>query len=195
MPAQLPGATVAQNAANPSQGRWVIFDPLSGPKGSPFDKGAGTGALSTGIGIGTPPVIDIGNGLFTPPQEISLAGFDDNQTPGTTTPGAGTQNAVNSTFMYVGGGRSNAPTIATDGRAVANPYTAGISICGAGNGGSRDGGTGPAFSGFAMRMVTATGTTANGAAVEAGWSNRAGVAISNGQSVFGSAATPLGAAS
>jgi hypothetical protein len=138
-------------------------------------------------------VIDIGNGLFSAPQEITLAGFDDDQTPGTTTRGYGTQNAVNSTFMYAGGGRCDAP--AADGIAAPNPYTAGIAIGGAGNGGSRDGGAGPAFSAFPMKTVSATGTVANGAAVETGWSNRSGVSISNGQSVFGSGATPLGAAS
>ena len=71
MPAGLPGSTSAQNLANPSAGQAVLFDLLSGPKGSPFDRdvqvpylgspgGAGfpasgnasTGALSNGIGFG-----------------------------------------------------------------------------------------------------------------------------------------------
>ena len=192
MPAYLPGATDAQNAANPSEGRLVIFDPLSGPKNSPFDKGPGTGALQTGIGYGSPPIIDIGNGLYTPVQEIDAAGFDDNQTPGTVTAGYGTQNDFDSTFMYIGGGRCDAAADGGDGIPAPNPYTDGVAICNAGNGGSRDGGTSP-FKGFALRTVTATGTVANGAAVETGWTNRSGVSVSANQSVFGSAATQLNA--
>jgi len=171
MPAQLPGATAAQNAANPSQGRCVIFDPLSGPKASPFDKGAGTGALCTGIGFGSPPILgDIG------PQ------FTDDYIPGQTLPSGA--EAADSSLMYIGGGRSLA-----DG--TPNPYAVSqVAICMAGNGGSRDGGTTP-FTGFAIKTVTATGTVANGAAVETGWSNRSGVSLAAVQSVFGSSATQL----
>jgi hypothetical protein len=56
----------------------------------------------------------------------------------------------------------------------------------AGNVGSRDAGAGPAYTGFSTKMVTATGAVANGAAVEAGFTNRSGVALVTGQSVFGS---------
>ena len=82
--------------------------------------------------------------------------------------------------MYIGGGRS-------DAAGAPNPYTAGFGIGGAGQGGSRDGGAGPAFTGFLNKTVTAVATVANGAVVETGWVNRSGVSITSGQSVFGSA--------
>ncbi len=201
MPAGLPGSTAVQNAANPSLGLFVIFDLLSGPKGSPFDRdvqvpyngspgGAGfpasgnqsTGALSTGIGFGSPPVIGL-----TAPASILAAGFGDDYTPGVTKPD-GTASA-NSTYMYIGGGRSDAPTIATFGAAIANPYTAGFGIGGAGQGGSRDAGAGPAFTGFTIKTVTAAGAVATGGVVETGFSNRSGQALVTGQSVFGSNGT------
>jgi hypothetical protein len=84
--------------------------------------------------------------------------------------------------MYIGGGKS----VITNGLSVPTPYTAGISILEAGNGGSRDAGAGPAFTGFQMKMVTATGTVANAGVVETGWVNRSGVTITTGQSIFGS---------
>lgn len=188
MPAALPEATSAQNLANPSQGRAVTFDLLSGPKGSPFDArkppatangpyvndvtNLSTGGLSTGIGFG--PVYVIGSG------GIFRAGFNDDYTPGVTKPD-GTA-ATNSTLMYIGGGKSNAA-----GAPV--PYTAGFGIGAAGNGGSRDAGAGPAFTGFTIKTVTAAATVANGAAVETGFANRSGVSITTGQSVFGSNTT------
>lgn len=193
MPAALPGSTPAQNAANPSAGAFVIFDPLSGPKGSPLDKdstgNASTGALSTGIGFSDADIINGGAaGIFA-------AGFNDNDIPGEVpTYAAGgpppvvASSAINSTRMYIGGGRS-------DAAGVPNPYTAGVAICGAGNGGSRDGGAGPAFLGFFMKMVTATGTVANGAAIEAGFINRTGVSMASGQSAFGSSTAALAVAS
>lgn len=183
MPASLPGSTLAENLANPSAGLKVIFDLLSGPKGSPFDDdqsgNATTGGLSTGIGFGSPPIFGL-----TAPASIDAAGFDDNYTPGVTKPD-GTASA-NSTLMYIGGGRSNA-----DG--TPNPYTAGFGIGGGGQGGSRDAGAGPAFQGFLMKTVTATGAVANGAAVEAGWINRSGQSLVTGQSVFGSSTAASGA--
>lgn len=208
MAASLPGSTDAQNAANPSLGAFVIFDPLSGPKGSPLGgrtlawdsdnhpvytadaTNLSTGALSTGIGIGDTSVIGP-----TAPASIFAAGFNDNDIPGEVPtyaaappPGVVASSAINSTRMYLGGGRSNA-----DG--TPNPYTAGIALAGAGNGGSRDGGTGPAFTGFFMKMVTATGTVANGAAIETGFTNRSGVSLASGQSCFGSSTAALAAAS
>ena len=189
MPASLPGATAVQNAANPSQGPFVIFDLLSGPAGSPFDRdvqvpylgapdGVGfpasgkqsTGLLSTGIGFGSPPVIR--------PLDLKGSGFADDYIPGVTKPD-GTASA-NSTLMYIGGGKSNP-------QGVPVPYTAGFGIGAAGNGASRDAGAGPAFTGFTMKLVTATAGVANGAVVEAGWTNRAGFGIGIGDSVFGSA--------
>ena len=176
MPAGLPGSTAAQNAANPSLDNLVMFSPFSGPKGSPLDKDAAgaatTGALNTGIGFGSPPIIGP-----TAPASIKAAGFTDDYTVGVTLPG-GTA-AADSRLMYIGGGKSNALGVAT-------PYTAGFGVGMAGNGGSRDAGAGPAFTGFPIKTVTAAGAVANGAAVETGWTNRSGVALTTGQSVFGS---------
>jgi hypothetical protein len=190
MPAGLPGSTSAQNLANPSAGQAVHYDLQSGPKGSPFDRdvqvpylgspgGAGfpasgnasTGALSNGIGFG--PNLIFG---LTAPASIVAAGFDDDETLGITTPsGTASTNAI---YMYVGGGRSN-----PDGTPL--PYTAGYGIGGAGNGGSRDAGAGPAFTGFLGKIVTAAAGVANGAVVETGWVNRSGVSLLTGQSTLG----------
>jgi hypothetical protein len=177
MPAPLPGATLAENLANPSAGLHVIFDLLSGPKGSPFDKdqsgNASTGGLSNGIGFGSPPIFGL-----TAPASIQAAGFSDDYTVGVTKPD-GTASA-NSTLMYIGGGKSDAT-----GAPV--PYTAGFGIGNAGQGGSRDAGAGPAFTGFLGKIVTASAGVANGAAIETGWVNRSGVALTTGQSTLGSA--------
>jgi len=191
MPAALPGSTLAQNIANPSLGLSVIFDLLSGPKGSPLDKdasgNASTGALSNGIGFGSPPIIGL-----TAPASILAAGFTDNYSPGLGKPD-GTDSA-NSTIMYIGGGRCNAPSPGpgSDGTAAPNPYTTGFGIGMAGNGGSRDAGAGPTFQGFRIKTVTATGAVANGVAVETGFLNRSGVSLVTGQSVFGSATAASG---
>jgi hypothetical protein len=204
MPAGLPGDTAVNNLANPNAGRAVIFDLLSGPKGSPFDRdvqvpylgnpagtgfaasgNASTGALSTGIGYGSPPVIDpiAYSGANNALLGIRAAGFSDDYIPGVTKPD-GTASA-NSTLMYIGGGRS-----ALVGQVMTNvPYTAGFGIGMAGQGGSRDAGAGPAFTGFTVKMVTAAGAVATGAAVETGFANRSGVALINNQSVFGSSGT------
>lgn len=198
MPAGLPGSTLVQNQANPSAGNAVIFDPLSGPKASPFDaqvitgwsnglptkandpNNISTGALSTGIGFGSPPVLPPGAG--TAPVKFEGGNFTDDYVPGQDLPSSVA--AANSTIMYIGGGRSNA-------NGTPNPYAlAMVGLCMAGNGGSRDGGTSP-FTGFPVKTVTATGAVANGAAVEAGFINRSGVSIATGQSVFGSNTTAL----
>lgn len=207
MPAALPGATNAENLANPSAGRAVIFDLLSGPTGSPFDvriideyvnqtpvyvndaanQTPSTGALSTGIGFGSPPVIGP-----TAPQSIKDRGFTDNYVVGVTGPDGVV--FTTSDLMYIGGGKSvngGAPAYANvDGEAGAVPYVAGFGIGMAGNGGVRDAGAGPApFTGFHIKTVTATGTVANGADVETGYANRSGVSITTGQSVFGVSGT------
>jgi hypothetical protein len=189
MPAGLPGATSAQNQANPSQGQFVIMDALSGPKGSPFDKDPtgknSTGAVQTGIGVGANLIINIATGTnpATAAQAIRNAGFTDDQGEGS---------GSNSTRIYIGGGRaanlpagSSTPTVA--GVAGTNPYTAGFALVGAGNGGSRDGGAGPAFTGFTGKMVTAVGSVANGAAIETGFTNRSGKTMAATESAFGSA--------
>jgi hypothetical protein len=174
-----------------------MMDALSGPKGSPFGgrtlsfdanghavyapdlNNFSTGALQTGIGFGSPPIFGL-----TAPASIQAAGFSDNYSPGVSTPAGGAQ--VNSTLVYIGGGRSDA---SADARS--NPYVAeSATLCMAGNGGSRDGGAGPAYTGFPIKTVTAVGAVANGVAVEAGWLNRSGVSLTTGQSVFGSATTP-----
>lgn len=200
MPASLPGSTAVENAANPSAGLCVLFDPLSGPKASPFDArkisswssgqtangmpqytndpaNCSTGALSTGIGFGSPPIFgDSAVGGF------SEGNFTDDYVPGQDLP-VGTA-AADSTIMYIGGGLSNAAGVPT-------PITlAKVGLCMAGQGGARDGGTTP-FTGFPVKSVTATGAVANGAAVETGFVNRSGVALVSGQSVFGSSTTPL----
>lgn len=187
MPAALPGSTAVQNGdENPSAGLFVIFDLLSGPKGSPFDMdedgNASTGALSTGIGFGSPPIIGL-----TAPASIVAAGFNDAYVPGVTKPD-GTA-ATESTLMYIGGGKSDAPTIATDGAALAAPYTAGFGIGGAGQGGSRDAGEAAPFTGFMLQTVTAAAGVAAGGVVETGYVNRSGAALLTGQSVFGSSTT------
>lgn len=191
MPAALPGSTLAQNLSNPSAGQSIIFDALSGPKGSPLDYdgssgNASTGAVCTGIGFGC----NAGNpfvSLLNPPgltaaQQIREAGFTDDAGDGV--------GAANSTIIYIGGGRSVMVSGAPPpGQAGCNPYTAGFVPGNAGNGGSRDAGAGPAFTCFVGKWVTATGSTANGAAVEAGWTNRTGATMISGQSCFGSSTT------
>ncbi len=200
MPAGLPGATSTQNLANPSTGNFVGFDLLSGPKGSPKDRdvdvpylgnpggsgfaasgNASTGGLSTGIGFGSPPIIGL-----TAPASIVAAGFNDDYTPGITKPD-GTASA-DSSIMYIGGGKS----LATG---VSSPYTAGWGIGYAGQGGSRDAGAGPAYTGFVGKIVTAAGAVAIGAVVETGYTNRSGVALTTGQSVLGSFGTASAAPS
>ena len=195
MPASLPGATLAQNQANPSQGKAVLFDPLSGPKASPLDArtiaswsagspvyandplNCSTGGLNTGIGFGSPPIFG-----DTAVNGFSDANFTDDYVPGQDLPSS-TQ-AADASIMYIGGGLSDALGVATP-RAIGT-----VGLCMAGNGGSRDGGTTP-FTGFPVKTVTATGAVANGAAVEAGFTNRSGASLVSGQSVFGSSTTPL----
>jgi len=185
MPAALPGSTLTQNLANPSLGQAIIFDALSGPKGSPFDKdtsgNASTGAMCTGIGFGSNAgnaYINVNPGTVpaTPAQALRNAGFTDDTGDGT--------GAANSNIVYIGGGRCAATV--SPGLAVPNPYTAGFVPGNAGNGGSRDAGAGPAFTCFTGKWVTAVGAVANGAVVETGWVNRSGVTIAATDSVFGS---------
>ena len=220
MPASHPGLTIAQNqadgAASPAApSAFIIFDPLSGPKGSPLDVGTfgaydavtripakvpaggtqnpSTGALCTGIGIGESDIIAMNPRTPTTADAIFKAGFNDNDQPGTVPtyvaggpPPVVQSSAVNSTRLYIGGGRSPAQDPVTH-VGTPNPYTAGALLLSFGNGGSRDAGAGPAFTGFGMKMVTAAATIAVGAVVEAGFVNRANRSIVTGESVFGSA--------
>jgi hypothetical protein len=193
VPASLPGATLAQNLANPSQGAYVGFDPLSGPKGSPFDRDSAgncsTGGLSTGIGMDCETLIGPSTAA-TAPANILKAGFSDDATPGVTRPSGVA--AADSTLMYIGGGRSNMVGVPPVSTPV--PYTAGFALVGGGNGGSRDGGAGPAFTGFPKKMVTAIAVVANGAAIEAGFTNRTGLSMAIGDSAFGSSTAANAAA-
>jgi hypothetical protein len=198
MPASLPGATLAENQANPSQGKAISFSPLSGPKASPFDArkitgwsngrptyandplNCSTGALSTGIGFCLTPIFGAGAG--SAPVKFGDGSFTDDYVPGQDLPSS--SQAADARMMFIGGGRSNA-----DG--TPNPYAVGmVGICNAGNGASRDGGTTP-FTGFPMKTVTATGTVANGADIEAGFANRTGKSLVTGQSAFGSSTAAL----
>lgn len=193
MPASIPGSTKAENLANPSAGQAVNIDALSGPKGSPLDKdnagNASTGALCTGIGWGNNLVIGAGLLYGTPPDGVN-GGFTDDSGQGL---------GLDSSAIYIGGGRSitdGAPAYANPaGEAGCDPYTAGFVPVNAGNGGSRDGGAGPAFTGFTGKIVTATAAVDNGDEVETGFVNRSGVALATGQSTFGSAAAAQAAPS
>lgn len=198
MPASIPGATLAENLANPSAGRPVIFDALSGPKGSPLDTdntgNASTGAMCTGIGFGLNagnPFINVFNGAADPADAIKQAGFTDDT-------GDGVGDA-DSTKIYIGGGRT---TLGANDENVAGedgcePYTAGFVPGNAGNGGSRDAGSGPAFTCFVGKWVTtaSTAAVANGEVVEPGWANRSGITLGattswlDRSSVFGSSTT------
>jgi hypothetical protein len=190
MPASLPGSTLAQNLGNPSAGRAIHFDALSGPKGSPLDNdqagNASTGAICTGIGFGLSagnPLINVFSGAANAADAIRQSGFTDD---------TGVEGAfTDSTIVYIGGGRSEANDADQgDGYVAPDPYTEGYIPGNAGNGGSRDAGAGPAFTCFVGKWVTATGTVGNGSAVagETGWVNRSGVTIAATNSVFGSAA-------
>lgn len=180
MPAMNQAGTVA---ANPSTGQFVMMSPFSGPKGSPFDKdnatNNSTGALNTGIGFGA------NSPIFFPatPAELIRRGFNLNAIPGVTMP-AGTA-ATTAVLTCIGGGRSGA---ATNGIAATNPYAV-QPLLGFGAGGSRDAGAGPAFTGFEVKLVNASGTIANGAAIQTGYINRTGRTITTAQAAHGSSTT------
>jgi hypothetical protein len=224
MPAALPGDSFLNNAGNPNLGACVIFDIMSGPKGSPLDHitfGAwdpvtripahvasegvqtlSTGAMSTGIGISSEVIAAINPSTDpqTAPGAIFAAGFNDNQIPGEApTYAAGgpppvvSANTVDSTRLYIGGGRSDAAGAVPGVPFPPKPYTTGVQICSAGRGGSRDGGT--LGSGFGLQMVTATADVAVGAAVETGFVNRSTRTIVSGESVFGSSTAETAAVS
>jgi len=118
MPAGLPGATLAQNQGNPTQGAAVIMDPLSGPKGTAFDArtitgwvngyptyaadplNVSTGGLCTGIGFGSPPIFGAND-----PAPFAEGNFTDDYVPGTDNP-SGINAFADSRGVYIGGGRS-----------------------------------------------------------------------------------------
>jgi hypothetical protein len=116
-----------------------------------------------------------------------VSGYDDDEAPGLVMPD-GTA-AVDSRLINIGGGKAVATpvkagdysnTVSTPVPYVAQPLLA------FGNAGSRDAGAGPIFTGFGMKMVTAAGAVATGAAIEAGFVNRSGIAMVTGDSQFGS---------
>jgi hypothetical protein len=215
MPAGLPGSTPVQNAANPSLGTDVSLSPFSGPKGSPFDAkkypdnvahpipsqriadptNISTGALNTGIGMEANTKVPGIPTLYNASVPSSAGAFSDDYIPGQTLPG-GTL-ATGAILTCIGGGKSvitaGPGTDYSNGTSAPSPY-ASQPILNAGNGGSRDAGAGPAFTGFSMKVVTnPTGAViANGAVIETGWVNRMGVSLLGSQSAFGSsvAASP-----
>jgi hypothetical protein len=187
----------------------VIMSPFSGPSGSPLDAkkavyydnlpGASgvawsapvadvdnlsTGALNTGIGFGLNDFdgfVDNQPGRILPDQNFVYHYIPGEFFPDGTTP------APDARFVAIGGGRSFATDIETipDGSAPANPWND-QPLLAFGNGGSRDAGAGPAFTGFFMKLVTATAPVAVGAAVETGFVNRTSYQVDTGKSVFGS---------
>jgi hypothetical protein len=192
--------------ANPALGMPVIMSPFSGPKNSPFDAqvwptnvwppaagsrvndplNVSTGALSTGIGFGlnakvpgiqTSTMLPVGN---------DQSGYNDDYTPGVTTPAGGV--AADGRYLSIGGGKCNAPTLATFGVATPVPYIA-LPLLAFGNGASRDAGTGPVYTGFSIKTVTAVADVAAAAAIETGYQNRSGVTVKSGASQFGSNTT------
>jgi len=149
------------NNAGSAAGRAVTCCPFSGPRNSPLDARTitswvggipqysnnptnySTGALSTGLGFGIGTLNHIGP---TAPASVRAAGFTVGAVPGVTLPGG--TSAPDARLLALGGGRSN-----VDG--TANPYAT-QQLLGFGNGGSRDAGAGPVFTGYGMSMVTAT---------------------------------------
>jgi hypothetical protein len=210
MPASLPGSTDVQNQGNPNLGHAVAFSPFSGPKGSPFDArkypptiyqpklsdvvadplNLSTGALSTGIGFGVDARLAGTADLFNPTSKPPTYGVLDDSTPGITLPnGVAATTAI---LLAIGGGKSvitaGPGTDWSRGTSAPVPYVA-QPLLAAGNGGSRDAGAGPAFTGFGAKVVTATAPVANAAVIETGFTNRSGVTIPTGLSQFGSSTT------
>ena len=196
--------------ANPNLGHPVVMSPFSGPTNSPLDAmkyptnvwppalnskvndplNASTGALSTGIGYGldvkTPGILT--NQLGMPVTFPGIqSGYDDDKTPGVTKPD--NTAATVATLLAIGGGKS----VITAGpgtdwsRGVSSPvpYVA-QPLLAFGNGASRDGGAGPVFTGFGMKMVTSVADIAAAGVIETGFANRQGAVLKSGNSQFGS---------
>lgn len=181
MPARNMAGPIA-TPSNPSAGKTVLMNPFSGPKGSPFDRDQtgnhSTGALNTGIGFGANFIVGP-----TAPQSIKDRGFSDDYIPGVSLPSGVL--ATDAKLTCIGGGKS---TACVNGIAPTVPYAV-QPLLAFGEGGSRDAGAGPAYTGFAIKMVTATGTVAEDAAIEAGFLNRNTSAMVSGQSAFGNSNT------
>jgi len=194
-------------------GKSATFSPFSGPKGSPFDAlmypsniahptlaqrvanttDHSTGALSTGIGMDATTKVPGIATLYSATVPSSVNGMTDNYTPGVTMPD-GTTAATTAVLTAIGGGKSvitaGAGTDWSRGTSAPVPYVA-QPILGAGNGGSRDAGAGPAFTGFGLKVVTnpTAAVIANGAVIETGFVNRMGVDLLGNQSALGSSTT------
>jgi hypothetical protein len=162
-----------------------------------------TGGLSTGIGFESTDNgqlvagINTGNLISTASSGAAkgiptngpgaLNGFTDDYQPGISLPSGAL--ATLAILLAIGGGKSTANTVAAP--TAPAPYNV-QPILDMGDGGSRDAGAGPAFTGFGMKSVTATADVAQGAAIEAGFINRtapaaSGIVLKNTLSAFGSA--------
>jgi hypothetical protein len=197
MPASLPGSDATDNAANPNKGQTVIFDPVSGPKGSPLDArtisgwtfngvvgangmptysanatNASTGGLQTGLGfglaVGPAGILGVVGTGTTPVDKDDTGNFSSQYIPGTSLPSLAA--AADARLLYIGGGLSNASGVATP-RAVSQLCCAGGGryLPTAVAGASRDAGGG---AGFGTKLVIAPSDIAFGAAIVAGHLNR-----------------------
>lgn len=222
MPAAGMQQTPGNSNANSATAKAVLMSPFSGPTNSPFDArtitgwavdadnmptyandatNTSTGALNTGIGfgMGTGTVIGLANGEASAAAAIDNRGFTDDYQPGITLPSGA--NATTAILTAIGGGKmaltqgngnlgNGYPT--NEYPSLPVPYVA-QPLLGFGNGGSRDAGAGPAFTGFGEKMVTAVGAVAVGAAIEAGFVNRTypsgGPGMVATESAFGSSTT------
>ena len=165
-----------------------------------------TGGLSTGIGFESTDNgqlvagFNTGNLISTASSGATkgipangpgaLNGFTDDYQPGISLPSGAL--ATLAILLAIGGGKSTANgTTAGQPPTVAAPYSV-QPILDMGVGGSRDAGAGPAFTGFGMKLVTATADVAQGGVIETGFVNRtapaaSGIVLKNTFSAFGSA--------
>ena len=158
---------------NPNTNQFVLMSSMSGPRGSAYDRdnvsatiGVGTrstGALCTGIGMG--PTKTMGPGQI-PPNWTDNITYPEN---------------------FIGGGRNVITNVGLPTEKSTPTPWVGTFLLGFGNGGNRDAGAGPAFTGFQVKIVTAAADITNGGVVETGWVNRNGATLLTGLSAFGSA--------
>jgi hypothetical protein len=194
MPAVNMGKTGTGNAGV-ANGQAVIMSPFSGPTGSPFDNDQSgnysTGGLNTGIGFGIGTLNDTQSpkNNFTPLCE-----------PGVWLPGNTV--APDARLTAIGGGRSKLEDgTGANGNgtppgttvSVPDPYGA-QPLLAFGNGVTRDAGAGPAFTGFGMKLVQASGNVAHAGVITTGWVNRVkpGYTLPTGLYAFGSGANASG---